>query len=261
MVTPGSLVVEPMLSFQDTMLKPPQLLYSILTFVDQLGDSESYDGPNNIVSRIAIATATSGQILQIQSSHPNQSYSLEFYGPAIRCTENAEVLKAIIKNHAKVEDELYLTFAAWVPSDSVHGAPSYNFTSASTQAYETIEVPNNGYSSRMSLMVASTNQDFSLGDTYHGDQLSSLAVHECTLHNASYVVDFAFRYPSQNVTLRSLQVNEVLRSNDYEDFYMHNGDYDFHNRRLSYKAVMDAFGAIIVGGSYYVSLFPSSRTL
>lgn len=250
-VTPGSLVVEPRSHIEDKMLKPPQLLYNHTAFVHILGDSESYSGPTDTVSRLAMATATLGQILQIPSSNQNESYSLDFYGPAIQCTPNTEVLAAIKKNHKHVEDELWLQFVAWVPSDSAHGAPAYNFT-ANNEPYETVEIPYGAEyeKSKDRLMVASINAE---GGTYDGPQLSNLMVHECTLHNASYVADFDFHYPDQTVVVRSLRIHEIIMSDDYEDIYMQKTPFDFHSRRLSYKAVMDAFGSIFVGGSYEVS--------
>ena len=258
-VTPGSLVVEPRSYIEDKMLKPPQLLYNQTAFVHILGDSEGYSGPSDTVSRLAMATATLGQILQIPSSYQNESYTLEFYGPAIQCTPNTQVLAAIKKNHKKVEDELWLQFVAWVPSDSAHAAPAYNFT-ANNEPYETIEGPYGAEyeKSKLRLMVASINAK---GGNYDGPQLSNLMVHECTLHNASYVADFGFHYPDQTVVMRSLLIHETIVSDDYQDIYMQKTPFDFHSRRLSYKAVMDAFGSIFVGGSYYVSTSPAQLRL
>lgn len=63
---------------------------------------------------------------------------------------------------------------------------------------------------------------------------------ECDLYNASYSVDFSFRYPDQDHDLR---IVDWLNTVDYDSSGAEGVD--------SYLAVMDAFGKILVGTSSY----------
>ena len=262
-VTPGSLIVEPRLKVDNNILKPPQLEYNASEFASIGWYGWQYNGPTVVVSRTAIAAASSGQVLQINSANQNESYTLQFFGPAVKCALNDQVREAIQKTMVKTNDTMCLGgvrmkngtrgclgFAAWVPSDSVHGPPAYDFTSS--EAYTTVEQPPLDApalypNSSLRLMLASRD---GLGSN------KTLRVHECVLHNASYVTDFKFQYPNQVVTLRSIDIQEPV------DFRVQDiGDY-LHlpptaptigpvNRRLSYAAIMDAFGSILVGGADY----------
>lgn len=226
-------------------ITPAQLHFNYSNFavVQHIGGNY-YRGASNEVSRIAVAAATAGQVLQISSLHPNESYSLQFFGPAITCTSNQEQATAAaakFPNHDITEDPL--VFVSWVPSDTNHGAPDYDFINS--EAYDTIEKPKGNETSSAFRLFFGTASDY--GDLV-GDNSSPFTVQECVLHNASYTADFEFQYPQQTVTLRSLQIKETIVEDDVAAIAQA-VDGDMHaSRLLSYKAVMDAFGSVFVGG-------------
>lgn len=82
-----------------------------------------YEGPGYPVTKVVAATAAQGVILPFSASHPNSSWSVDFFGPAIRCHPVKTALKASILtqlNHvsspplAQAKNLIYL---GWTPNN------------------------------------------------------------------------------------------------------------------------------------------------
>ena len=202
-----------------------------------------------------MASATSGQILQIPSANQNETYSLNFFGPAIRCVSNQHVRTAVAEALNALNDtDFYwlagnIPYAAWVPSDVAHGSPRYSFSS--TEAYVTLDASDDD---RKRLMVASID-GFSPDGLERGRDVN-LMVHECMLYNASYTAGFKFEYPNQAVTITSVSTKQPIECSWDASVITVANEYTWGglgpgNHNVSYMAIMDAFGSVLVGYAYY----------
>jgi hypothetical protein len=256
-VTPGSLTVRASEQADIRDIKPAQLQWNVASYAitDLYNADGGYTSPTTEVSRIAVAAATSGQVLQISTGYQNVSYTLEFLGPAVKCAMNNTLSEDVYKAWCRLYNlgipEWPTSFVSWVPSDTVHGAPWYDFSSTQNLEvpYDTVDttsVPSGGLPPGVPLpppirlMVA----------TPHNSTSYRLDVHECILYNASYRVNFDFQYPKQTVQVQRLEFAEAIVGNDSADVSASPGSYytpEYSERRLSYKAIMDAFGSILVG--------------
>ena len=72
---------------------------------------------------------------------------------------------------------------------------------------------------------------------------------ECTLWNASYGVNVKILYPGQLVSVESLELHESVSAHNlrYDSVYDSAVGLDTNPNLLSYGAVMEAFGRLLVG--------------
>ncbi|OQU96014.1 hypothetical protein CLAIMM_02158 [Cladophialophora immunda] len=258
-VTPGTLTVDltPQVDMHPVQVAQHQFNYSTYAITQSIGNT--YHSASTEVSRIAIATATSGQVLSIPSHYQNESYTLNFFGPAVDCFRNSTILSQMENSWATngTMNENKLVFASWVPSDEAHAGPPWDFES--NEAYETVDNTNNmGGVAPDYLTPTFPLRLFLFASDGLRPESTTESVTECVLHNASYTVDFDFTWPNQDVRLRQLALKETIITDDDQDLMSVAGSYVLSysdpylsNRRLSYKAIMDAFGSIFVGEATY----------
>lgn len=92
---------------------------------------------------------------------------------------------------------------------------------------------------RITIVTATGN--WSRGFEADGKHATQANVTECDLHNASYSVNFVFKYPEEKHAIHITEwMNKVTRTNMLPDTL---------ESSTSYCAVMDALGKLLVGGS------------
>ena len=261
-VTPGSLFVQATAQVGSMTLRVPHHYYNYSEYavVESYG-AGLYRSPTTEVGRIAIAAATSGQVLTISSAYQNESYVLEFFAPAIRCTPDDKVQKAMLKagtigdNHSGAT----VIFASWIEGDISHGSPKYYLEGPGN--WQTIGAgADDSDDLSLQLYVAATP-----GLRYDTD---TPEVYQCVCHNASYVASFNFQYTSQNVTIKSVDLLEplsaLLFTNTLEaSKEQQSGILGINGQRLSYAAILDAFDSILVGAaewSHYGAIYTYGGT-
>lgn len=210
----------------------------------------SYNGVTAVsrIYDIAYLTMLSAQPLPIISSYPNETYSLGFYGPALRCS--ASTNDTIVRNistrfspHAS--NGRKVNFVSWAgPAKwALFVGPSEEFDAESLDNYS----PYASY-----LTVVTTTGNWNRHFELDGIFARRANVTECALYNASYSVDFTFRYPEQKHTIH---ISEWINTVGASSIRLIN---DAWRASMSYRAVMDAFGKIFVGSS--VSLIEETNT-
>lgn len=101
--TPATLSVQAVMRNENLTAHVPTLrisqadfykYYAYFVSVQDAGDQEleRFLGPRTILSRLAIATATTGEILPITSPFPNLTYEQTFFGPCVRCQAANETI-------------------------------------------------------------------------------------------------------------------------------------------------------------------------
>ncbi|KAJ9641775.1 hypothetical protein H2201_003836 [Coniosporium apollinis] len=235
-VTPGTLTVasKQQGSIIDTQV--PQLSYQWPAYALHGYFGQEYLGPSAEVVRIALATAVSGAILAIPSPYQNATYRLQFYGPAIKCTPpNAtfaeEFYEAVNAEYNQTKSNR--KYVSWVADAQYYGQLNFS-SSVRGLAYRTLD--------RSSVLAATL---------YVMGPLWPMYLLECKLYNASFSVNFSFKYPSQSINLVALDYEHPVRGLvnakfDYASTQSRNYSAETA-RNLSYAATMDAFGKVLVG--------------
>lgn len=249
-----------------------------------------YAGPKNAVIRVVAATAAQGSILPVSPQAPNSSWVLNFAGPSIDCTNlQGSALDDTKKNIQAVItiDNCSTSFGyiGWTPSYSdfdnhelltlpfilSQNNASYTFQGGSLgplhiDGFEPGPIPASFYVATFPNM------------TYNGGQLSPANCHEdpnplpnatviqCVLYNTLYQASFSFINGEQtvNITQAETPYNMVkpyftlAGDQDYAIFsnYSTNGTVIPNSwnttkaQTLSYQAVMDSLGHVLVGTIY-----------
>jgi hypothetical protein len=94
------------------------------TYANAINNSYSFDGPRSILTRISTATTSFGQILPINHTYSDSSYSIQFLGPYVNCTSAnstvGDIINAFLQNINETMKEDSLAFLdayyAFVPS-------------------------------------------------------------------------------------------------------------------------------------------------
>lgn len=226
------------------MGQSPQLYPDYVNFANyQPIGGVGWLGPMNTVARIAFASATSGSVLQIPFSAPNSTYNLSFYGPGINCGTNDTIKQIFIESYENATLGIYggLLYFSWVPGDPTYGSLdiSKNLFNEAASSFSSLD--QQGDAAATIYLVR--NSFFNKNDLY---------LLECRLQNVSYNVRFNSSYPSQSI--------EVL-SAEHQNFVSLNGKGSpeflglypdgLGSKILTYCAIMDAFGEILVGSVDY----------
>ena len=89
---PATLSVENAYTIPSLMLQVPQFDFSTSSFVTGLpeGTNTPWGGPSQPVQNIASAVMGLGQILSITPPVPNITWTDDFWGPALQCSDVPE---------------------------------------------------------------------------------------------------------------------------------------------------------------------------
>lgn len=266
-MTPGTLSVRATKRVDAHQELVPQISLNASQFanLENVGE-KMYKSAGTDISRIAFGSMTSGGVLPISSNYQNMSYSLHFHAPALRCSpangSDNDAFQPVINNTAAAGS--VLEFTAWVPSDPVHQYLS-NVTGLNLNVTQPFRSVDSGSDvARLFLFSASSN---GYAPTEYNPQLI-----ECKFQNATYTVDFLFKYPDQTVSVRHLEyLGDFGASDSAEDYFINElskGVIGPESEKLSYLAMTDAFSKVMVGykemshygySEIYYSLFPYTR--
>jgi hypothetical protein len=233
------------MSFNTTMLdlKVPQLQFDNETNYGNSIVGQKIVAVRPLMNKLAFHTAIAAQTIPIASSYPNESYHLDFYGPAIKCS--------VLANISMVRD-----ISIWLSRESIGGIGK-NFVSwvGGGDAYPREEV------SDATLDILSENGSRIIVVSDEGDSTTSWNfkdgrtnytamernVVECILHNASYSVRTVFRYPQQS---DEVSITRWLNTVQPRSQSLINENVSL-DAVVSYLSVMSAFGKLLVGTGYW----------
>lgn len=224
---------------------------------------EFHGGSSDSLTQLAFGVAFQAEIPLIKPPSLNSSYTTNFFGPSIQCTPTDQKIMEgfdeaspcdFYKRNGSNDCAFDYTYLAWVPVDTEQVPLS---GSSSTGLIDfTPNYDGSGYG--LTTSGAYQGQPTTL---YIGTQDNNTwSVLNCSLFNASYTVAFDNRDGTQVITadrelLNSLPfINLVSRTMEAdisgyppagETVYMAAAD------AISYQAIMDSFGQIMVGGMMY----------
>jgi len=243
-ISPGFLTVQPLPSTDITELQVPQPYFNMTNFgTRQSSGGQSLVSGDSRIYKLAYHAGASSQPVPLESTFANETYHLDFEGPAVKCmSANDSVVYNITIDHGTVLQassgnpvELLSWVAGDVPSEVVRekGAHTLDMTSADA--------------ARLFVMTNTGNWSETLGADSNGMpyQYRKVNVTECLLYNATYSVHFAFKFPGQSRDLRIVNwLNPVATITD-----LTRPNPDTEPAVVSYTAIMDAFGKMLVGTS------------
>jgi hypothetical protein len=238
-VTPGTLNVIAVNTTSVYQYGVPQFDFvnQSMSFGDTIftGDTHSLEASARL-QRLSIFTTSGSEIGQIQIPYANASYKLEFFGPAVSCSQAPASLVTIVTPWLQSIEGGAIPWLSFAPALLGNVDPGYNPFNDSNGGRNTIF--RDGYN-----FGASGNQSASLFVSMdnEGSTYSSWPMLECTLYNASYQVDFQFTYPQQNISVIQRTLHEPIQ------IPANNGHDIFGTPEWAYMNIMDAYAHILVG--------------
>jgi hypothetical protein len=243
-ISPGFLTVQPMPSRNATDLQVPQPDFNMTNFgTRQSSGGQSLVSGDSRIYKLAYHAGSSAQPVPLESTFANETYHLDFEGPAVKCmSANDSLVHKITIDHGTVLSassgnpiELLSWVAGDEPSDVVHEKGATTLDMTSPDAARLFVMTNTG--NWTETLSADSN-----GMPYHYRKVN---VTECQLYNATYSVDFVFNYPGQSRDVRIAgwlnpvaTITELTRPNPATEPAV-----------VSYTVIMDAFGKMLVGTS------------
>jgi hypothetical protein len=256
-VAPGFLTVQPMASTNTTSLQIPQPHFNMTNF----GERQTSGGLHLVsgdprIYRLAYYAGASGQPVPLKSTFPNETYHLFFQGPAIKCTSaNDSLVNNITLNYGKIASGFggspdTIEFISWAAGSELSRVMSNQRTETldmtSTDAARLFVMTNTGHWSKTRNC---TRGEFTF-------QYTQVNVTECLLYNATYSVEFIFEYPGQR---RELQITDWL--NPVATITQSLPNPETEPAIVSYTAIMDALGKMLVGSSIQSHYGPNTAYL
>ncbi|KAH6713525.1 hypothetical protein BKA61DRAFT_43274 [Leptodontidium sp. MPI-SDFR-AT-0119] len=239
LITPATLGVIPGTQAINTTAEVPRLListndtgqYSRFEYsapllpdtVEGLNNTNNFFvGPRTIISRLSSATATTGQILPIHPQFTNMSYSLQFFGPTVKCGAANSTQAAIIDRLLRLKmaypvdnfTEQTSAYFGFVPNEYIMSGGEVT----------DIETVNDISNIRMQQPAnTSSNQLWTTYQRYFwnasGVRYTEVQHTVCRLFNASYDVNFDFRAGNQTISknqeLKTLNEIEYPQDNPF----------------------------------------------
>ena len=253
------------------------------------GSALQYSGPRNAVIKVVAATAAQGTILPISPPSPNSSWILEFTGPSIDCTalqgSALENIKENIQTVIAINNcEIDFGYIGWTPSYNGRNPElltipfvlsennaSYTFQDAYLGPLPTElsdlrgPIPATFYAATFPNMTDNgVALDLSCFD--NTNPLPNASVVQCVLYNTSYQASFSFINGEQTVDITKAETpyNIVIPYSTLEwdgnnaifSNYLPNGTIIPNSwnstivQTLSYQAVMESLGQVLVGLVY-----------
>jgi hypothetical protein len=246
-----------------TSLQVPQPVFNATNYGQvQGGGGGSLLSPDPRMLKLAFNTASAGKSVALTSSYPNETYHLDFVGPAVRCgPANDSIIQNMTALFGNAQNALgssgnVMEYFSWVEGDEQTWNASYK------GAYSTLDqtdddaarvyvMTNFAFWNVTRLVNGTTGQNLTLSNGTQSTYLevTQVNVTECRLYNVSYGVDFRFQYPLQdrNITIKDWMHGVPAVSNSNPAFSPDSNDTEA--AIISYSALMDAFGRLLVGQS------------
>ncbi|CAG8081645.1 unnamed protein product [Penicillium olsonii] len=247
-LTPATLSVK-LAPFDDKVLqRVPRVDFANSNFVNLIQSYERsngsgewmkvYSGPTPDVQRIVNGAANQGRVLPIEPAAANSSWSQEFHGPALVCSEVNQTLRAIItrnivtainttqtteiNNGSQAKSYTGYLYLSWAPAgeDPVNVVPFWQPEKNGTYTLQARQIGPDPYAtggsedtwlstdsepiqnrSPLSIFVSSFPRMAEYVDLSNVDAgLQNSTIIQCFLHNASYQA--GFNYVNGNQTIR-----------------------------------------------------------
>lgn len=174
-----------------------------------------FTGPRTVLTLLSSATASSGEILPIAAPSNHSSYSINFFGPLVRCEDAngtvAPIIDRLLNEHKSVRkgtarqvDNAYFGF---VPSVNNEG----EIIALSQPRYQGPSMAINE--------LWMTFQRWSVNSS--GDRVRTRSSQVCRLYNATYDLDLQWDLNVQNVTGQATVHEEVAFPRDVPNTVSH----------------------------------------
>jgi hypothetical protein len=251
-ITPAAINVVTREKILNTQGEPPQLHFvpKYYASLQNMKYTPEYVGPSPEILRIAFGSAITGQMRGIPQESSNMTYTLEFFGPALRCDPaDAALISAVNNSYMKdIGPNGYIyNYMAWVPEAGIdRGNISANSKSTSldiisTDAAHIYVIPN----TTMLGPYFAGREMMTFLDRYGYDDLL-----DCTLHNASYRAFFNLTFANQAIEVQArelLNPVNIPKDIEYSMEQYHDGTLGHTTQRICYQSIMDSFGRLLVG--------------
>ena len=190
------------------------------------------------LSMLAVSVATTSQIISMKSDIANQTYSINFTGPALKCADANSTMAAKL-GHLSLDDTS-LFYLAWI-GDAAPWLQVENstFQESTLQNYTFhTSAPDNfgGNPTKRAdnnLWIMTRNRTIGAYVPFN--------VKECQLWNASYEIEFAFCNFEQTTTIHNFAYQNPILSVSTVDSNATSAW--FH------KVVLSGFGSLMVGAN------------
>jgi len=252
-ITPATIVVVAHEEVGNQLSTPPQLCFDPTQYANlQTTIRTDYVGPSMNLLRTAFSSAMTGQISSIPTAFINESYTLDFVGPALRCDfADASLINQTANAYQKqltgIESQYH--YISWVPT-AVNKFGLTNATTfldmVSTDAAHIYIIPNTSVAGPVYGYGMPSNGPYGYDDLL-----------DCKLFNASYQAFLNFSYPSQTVEVKSRTLlNPVNAPQDISEWHRGAMNNNFEGvkqqaQRISDQAVMDCLGRLLVGYEWW----------
>lgn len=251
-VTPGALSVEGVQNVTTTPMQVAQPVYNFTNYGMRASGGGTYEISEDArLTRLLTNTASAQTPVQLASSFQNQTYGIHFDGPALRCSSaNDSVIRNLTGRYGFTSGPGdFMNFAAWVPG----GDPSDYAQSSSTSSVSarTVDVASPD-AARIFVMtnIGGWNNTLNFSTSYNTTRSATVVnVTECLLYNATYEVEFSFRYPNQT---RNVEITKWINPVSSGVFGPGGEGAPFSQKdpeELSYLAMMSALGRLLLGQS------------
>lgn len=195
---------------------------------------------NERIYQLAYATASTAQPLSLSSTYQNETYQIQFNGPAVKCHKADESLILSVSQKFGTKGDSVYTYRSWTPGNEgtglAEGTPSITLDDIEGRHDEARQDGATIY-----IMSNTDPSDIVVNATLGRTKVN---VTECVLYNATYDVDFTFQFPQQTRHVNiSAWLNPVWVPNINNIQYVV-GDL---GATYSYCMMMKAFGKLLVG--------------
>lgn len=270
------------------MLKVPQVDFKTMNFASVVKQQSSspdyrYNGPQYSVQAAVAASMTGSKILELEAPAPNATWSLEFHGPALLCSNVDAELYTNMTNNIVSCDTSY-GYIAWTSSSAADdqlpfqeggqgslNTPAVGLGPQGDEADVSPARPLSLYVAALPNMLHSYN---GLGSCYENisnpdqgytsatlDQVSGATILRCVLGNASYSANFSSVDNVQSVSVERGQIyNNVSYLGGVAGAAFLNETYpngtiskEFNTtmvENFAYQAVMNTFNSFLLGDIY-----------
>ena len=216
LITPATLNVDSILRNNGQMMNVPVLAISqagkyqdFAYYVPRSSILQKYLGPRTILTRLAVATSTTGEVLPLAPPATNATYVKTFFGPYVQCLDaNQSITEEIdAANQRRKEaigpsvEELANDYFAFIPALSNLNETSFR---APIQVANLSDVNGALYASNQLWL---TFPRYNANDiNFNVSQVANPHYLACELHNASYHVNFTWTNGVQFLDILDLNI-------------------------------------------------------
>ena len=167
-----------------------------------------FTGPRTVLTLLSSATASLGNILPISSPHNRSSYSVQFYGPIVSCSDADNITAGTIQGLLQQNMNTPRDGAVEVENAYYGFVAGFNQTGGRTA----ISQPRYQSYSNATNQLWMTFLRYSLA--LNGTRIRNRMYQVCRLHNASFDLQLEWNHGFQNVTADYEILEEIPYPND-----------------------------------------------